>query len=269
MAGLDAELERLIEPLRAEPARAAVFCDVDGTLAPIVDRTEDAEVPAPTREALDELTRRYALVGFVSGRRVADAIRLVGVERAAYIGNHGFERTEAAWAAIELDPAVSQHALRAGALVRGWDRRELEQLGMRLEDKGPIWAIHWRGAADEVAAEAKARELAAQAEQRGLVPRSGRKVLEVWPPVKIDKGVAVERLLSEHPEVSRVLYVGDDRTDADACARLEALRAGGRLEVAVRVAVASSEQPEELRAATNAEVDGPEGVLGLLRALTP
>jgi trehalose-6-phosphatase len=39
----------LLEPLRAEPARAAILTDVDGTLAPIVERAEEAAVPAEAR----------------------------------------------------------------------------------------------------------------------------------------------------------------------------------------------------------------------------
>src|ERR1051326_2744916 len=81
----------LVETLRAAPQRTAVLTDVDGTLAPIVERPEQAAVPARARELLEALGERYALVGCISGRRAVEARRLVGIEGIAYAGNHGFE----------------------------------------------------------------------------------------------------------------------------------------------------------------------------------
>ncbi|MDX6505415.1 MAG: trehalose 6-phosphate phosphatase, partial [Gaiellaceae bacterium] len=65
----------LISRLAAEPAKAALFLDVDGVLAPIVPRPEDASVPDETREELRRLRSRYALVACISGRAGADAAR--------------------------------------------------------------------------------------------------------------------------------------------------------------------------------------------------
>ncbi|HSC20700.1 MAG TPA: trehalose-phosphatase, partial [Solirubrobacterales bacterium] len=56
-------------PLREEPGRSAILTDVDGTLAPIVERAEEATVPAAAREVLARLSERYALVGCISGRQ--------------------------------------------------------------------------------------------------------------------------------------------------------------------------------------------------------
>ena len=81
----------LLAPLRADPARAAILTDVDGTLAPIAARAEQAAVPAAARAALARLSERYGLVGCVSGRQAEEARRLVGVDELAYAGNHGLE----------------------------------------------------------------------------------------------------------------------------------------------------------------------------------
>jgi trehalose 6-phosphate phosphatase len=59
----------LLEPLLADPMHAAVLTDVDGTLAPIVARPEQAAVPAGARAVLEELSRRFGLVGCVAGRQ--------------------------------------------------------------------------------------------------------------------------------------------------------------------------------------------------------
>ena len=81
--------ERLLAPLRESPQRTAVLCDVDGTLAPIAARPDEAAVPDAARAVLEALARRYALVGCVSGRRAAEARAMVGLDSLTYIGNHG------------------------------------------------------------------------------------------------------------------------------------------------------------------------------------
>ena len=87
---------------------------------------------------------------------------------------------------------------------------------------------------------------------------TGREVLEVRPPVRVDKGTAVTQLLAG-AGARAALYVGDDRTDADAWRALRALRDAGALDHAVALAVASAEVPAEVREAADAEVDGPAG----------
>ena len=66
-----------------------VALDIDGTLAPIVARAEDSQVPEPTRHLLERLAARYGLVGCVSGRRAGDARRLVGLDDAAIAEERG------------------------------------------------------------------------------------------------------------------------------------------------------------------------------------
>ena len=102
--------------------------------------------------------------------------------------------------------------------------------------------------------------VAERARAEGLVPRWGRKVLEVRPPVRADKGTAVTRLLADR-SLRRALYAGDDTTDLDA------FRALDGLELGVRVAVASAEAPPELRGAADLVVGGPAELLELLRGL--
>src|SRR5947207_15663948 len=81
----------LLARLAAEPRQAALFLDVDGVLAPIVPRPEDARVPEATRSELRRLAGRYALVACVSGRAGADARAIVGVPALTYVGNHGLD----------------------------------------------------------------------------------------------------------------------------------------------------------------------------------
>ena len=91
----------------------------------------------------------------------------------------------------------------------------LAEAGLRLEDKGVIQALHWRRAPSEEVAVAKAREVAGLALAAGLVPRWGRKVLEIRPVAGIDKGAAARRMLRDGG-VAAALFGGDDETDLDA-----------------------------------------------------
>src|SRR5262249_30426164 len=75
--------------LVAEPRRAGLSVDMDGTLAPIVDDPADAAVPEPTRSELRRLAGRYALVACVSGRPEDEARAIVGVPELRYVGEHG------------------------------------------------------------------------------------------------------------------------------------------------------------------------------------
>jgi trehalose 6-phosphate phosphatase len=235
-------VEELLSRFAEDPGRAAILLDVDGVLAPIVLRPEDSYVPEETRGELARLAARYALVACVSGRTSADAERIVAVPELVYVGSHG----------LELAPEAEH-----------W-RSRLHEFGQSVdwpvEDKGLTVSFHYRGVDDEDAARERLEQVAEAARAEGLLARFGRKVLELRPPIEADKGTAVRALLSDRG-LHRALYAGDDTTDLDGFRGLDGL------EVAVRVAVASPEGPPELREAADLVVDGPAGVIALLRSL--
>jgi trehalose 6-phosphate phosphatase len=232
------ELDRLAEA----PERAAIVLDVDGTLAPIAPRPEDAHVPDETRRELERLVGVYALVACVSGRTGEDARRLVDVEGIRYAGSHGLE--------LAPDAAEWSDAIHRFAKNVDWP----------VEDKGLTVSFHYRQAEDEDAALEYLEEVADRARAAGLVPRFGRKVLEIRPPLKADKGTAVTALLGE-AGLRRALYAGDDTTDLDA------FRALDGLELGIRVAVSSDEAPAELVSAADVVVSSPAELLELLTRL--
>jgi trehalose 6-phosphate phosphatase len=232
----------LLARLRDEPERAALLLDVDGTLAPIVERPEDAAVPEETRAELERLASRYALVACVSGRTSADAAATVGVETVVYVGTHG----------LELEPEAERWAAAVHEFAAG--------VAWPPEDKGLTVAFHYRGALDEDAARAELEEVAVRARAAGLHTRFGRKVLELLPPVEANKGTAIRRLLADR-RLRRALYAGDDTTDLDA------FRALDGLEAAVRIAVASAEGPSALRAEADVVLESTAAMLELLRTL--
>jgi trehalose 6-phosphate phosphatase len=232
----------LVRRLAEVPERAAILLDVDGVLAPIVQRPQDARVPDETRAELERLVGRYALVACVSGRTSSDAERIVGVPGVVYVGSHG----------LELAPEAAEWRDRL--------RRFGESVDWPMEDKGLTVSFHYRGVDDEAAARERLEQVAEAARAQGLVARFGRKVLELRPPIEADKGTAVSSILADRG-LRRALYAGDDTTDLDGFRGLDGL------ELAVRVAVGSEEGPPELRGAADLVVDGPAGALELLRSL--
>jgi trehalose 6-phosphate phosphatase len=256
----------LLAPFRDEPRRAAILTDVDGTLAPIVERAEDAAVPAAAREAMAALAGRFGLVGCISGRQALDARRLVGLDGIAYAGNHGLELLLPGDEAPRPDPSIAGREGDAAAFLAGVGAEALEAAGLRGEDKGPIQALHWRGADDEATAAGRAHEIAVAAGHEGLGVRWGRKVLELRPAGGGGKDSAVASLLATDG-VDRAAYAGDDRTDLDAFRRLRELSEGGELAAAVCVGVGSAEAPPELAEESDLVVGGPAGWLQILQWL--
>jgi trehalose 6-phosphate phosphatase len=263
---VSALLSEALAPLRLDPRATAVLLDIDGTLAPIVEQAADAHVPEGTRQLLGQVAQRYGLVACVSGRRASDARAMVGVGSIYYLGSHGSELLKAGWTEAVLDPELVRWVEPIREFAGQLDAAELRRLRVRVEDKQVILALHWRGAPDEPAARAALDAVADRARAAGLWTHWGRKVLELRPPVAIDKGAGVRRLLAEVP-VSAATYVGDDTTDLDAFRALRELAESGALELAVTVGVASEDGPPEIAAQADLVVDGTAGVLDLLALL--
>lgn len=251
--------------LAANPGSTALLFDIDGTLAPIVERPELARVDPEIAAGLDRLADTYALVACISGRRALEARELVGASQLEYIGLHGIERLTPG----ESEPEVEAGMLKSGEAIRAISDEHaaaIDAAGIRVEDKHPITALHWRGVADERRAAKAAREVAEAAVAAGATIKPGRKVLELRPAGASDKGAAVAGLIAESG-VERVLYAGDDSTDVDAFRALGQMRVDRRLRRVVRVAVASAEEPADLRSRADVVVSGPAEIADLVAML--
>jgi trehalose 6-phosphate phosphatase len=262
-------LSEALAPLRSNPERAAILFDIDGTLSPIVDIASDAQVPETTRQLLIAVANTYGLVACVSGRRASEARAMVSIGTISYLGSHGVELLRAGWTEAVLDAEVEPWVRRIHEFGREADTADVRKRRVRLEDKGVIVAFHWRGARDEEAARAAIDSIAERAQAAGLRTHWGRKVLEVRPPIKFDKGSGINRLLDvAGAGIDSALYVGDDVTDLDAFRALTTNVQAGRLVYGVRVGVSSEEGPSEIAEEADIVVDGPEGVRELLTLLT-
>ncbi len=222
---VDAEFETAPAPLaRLRGTPLVLMLDVDGTLAPIAPRPEDAFVPPETRALIAAFAARADThVALVSGRAAADALRLVAVPGLWAAGNHGFELARPGLAPrAHPDVAPFRDAVAAAALDL---RSALADLaGVIVEDKGLTLSVHYRLASiDAVPAVLAAAERVALT--RNLRASTGKMIVELRPPMPIDKGTAVLALAAElggQVPGASLLFAGDDVTDEDAFVRLRA-----------------------------------------------
>ena len=238
-----------------------LFSDIDGTLAPIVARPEDARVTPRCRELLGCLMDRGVRVALITGRTPEMARRMTGLEGVVYAANHGMS----VWVdgVDETPEEVATYIALAGELAR--ELAAIDVAGVAVEHTGPNVAVHYRGAADEVSARGKIIEaVAASARTRSFRLREGRKVFELRPPLPMDKGTALEGLV-RRLDLQAILCLGDDRTDVDMFSAVVRLRDDGVR--GASIAVVSEEATGEVLAVADYAVDGVKGVEWLLGEL--
>jgi trehalose 6-phosphate phosphatase len=253
----------VIDALRAladDPAATAVLADFDGSLSAIVDHPDDAVPVDGAVAVLGRLTQRFACVGIVSGRPVEFLRRVVPVDGLALVGQYGLETWNPIRSCIEVDDAAVPYA---GAVAEVAAAAETELPGVFVERKGTVAVtLHWRMQPEVGSATSEWAER--QAETHGLTRYPTRMAVELRPPVPVDKGRGVERLVAG---MRHALFAGDDHGDLSGFDALDRLVAGGSLQHAVRIAVRSSEEPPELVARADVHVDGPDALVALLADL--
>jgi trehalose 6-phosphate phosphatase len=254
----------LLKPFIERPDVAGVYLDFDGTLSEIVHVPSDARPLSGARELLEKLAARFALVSVVSGRSAHQLLEWLG-DGVEIWGVHGAQR--AVGGRVQISEAAAPFEELMGA-VRAQAERRIEELdlpGVVVEDKGVMVALHFRAASDVEAARRSLDELAESlATEHGLKRAGGRLAFELRPPIEVTKADIVLRRTREE-NLSAAMFVGDDRVDIPAFEALDELAAEGV--ATVRVAVDSSEAPDELLERADIVVDGPSGTIALLSQL--
>jgi trehalose 6-phosphate phosphatase len=263
-----AEGKEGLAALLAEPGRAVIALDFDGTLAPIVPDPDSARAHPAAVPALARLGPRVGSIAVVTGRPAGVAVRyggfagVPGLERLVVLGHYGAERWDAASGEVHA-PAPHPGVDAVRAELPGFLDRIGAWRGTWIEDKGRAVAVHTRRTEDPQAAFEALREPVAElAAQHGLIVEPGRAVLELRPP-GMDKGVALNDYLRE-VRAGPVLYAGDDLGDLAAFGAVEKRRAAGLPGLLV---CSGNEEVAELAARADLVVDGPAGVVALLDAL--
>lgn len=215
-----------------------LFLDYDGTLTPIVETPNRAVISQEARELLQKLSgSSYCKIGIISGRSLEDIKNAVGMKDIIYAGNHGLEiegpkiKFSRLPFDIKRDPAIAgeSHAPpRSKSIIRNivtdMQKRLSGIKGALIEDKGLTLSIHYRlvGKKDIPVLERIISEvISPYAALDKIKIDSGKKVYEIKPAVKWDKGKVILWLMARQEFAAGErkvfpVYIGDDLTDEDA-----------------------------------------------------
>ena len=254
-AGLDA--------LLADPGRALIGTDFDGTLAPIVAEPSAVRAHPGAVPVMARLARAIGTLTVITGRPAAEAVGYGGLDAVPgliVLGDYGRQRWQDGTLAQPDPPPAVQAARQA---LPGVLSRAGVPDGIWVEDKVHAVAVHVRRSADpELALRVLRGPLDDLAARLGLSADQGRMVIELRPP-GMDKGTALIGLVRERA-ADPVVFCGDDLGDLPAFAAVRALHAEGILGCAV--ASASAESPQVAEQA-DLVVDGPGGIVALFDAI--
>jgi trehalose 6-phosphate phosphatase len=245
-----------------EPAKALIGLDFDGTIAPVVADPEGARAHPAAVPSLISLADVVGTIAIITGRPAAKAVEYGGfaaVPGIVVLGLYGWERwQDGALSSPPAPPGIETARTLIPSLLAEAGAPEAW-----IEDKGHSLAVHTRRTADPQGALSRIREpLTALGERLELAVEPGRLVIELRPP-GTEKGAALTALVLERAAGS-VVFCGDDLGDLAAFAAVRALRSAGI--PGLTVCSASPESPQ-VAAQADLVVDGPEGIVTLLRSL--
>ena len=216
----------------------ALFLDVDGCLVEFADAPDAVVIPESLIRVLGEL---QAMIGgalaIVSGRTIEELERLFAPLDLALAGQHGFEwrfaggpRRGAPQPPIAIVDAVRQ----------GCEQVFGEFPGLRLEDKGYSFALHYRATPQAGPALGQRLRQIAGASESAYSVQPGTLVYELKPST-CSKGAALRAFCREAPFRGRLpVMLGDDLTDESAFSVVNAC--GG-----ISIRVGPAPHPSEAR----------------------
>lgn len=279
-----------------EAGKIGLATDIDGTISFISDDPSRATITLECKRILLELlnSRRLAVVAVVSERSALECRKLVGIDEMLYLGNYGLEILEPGHNEVTLSKAVRPYQTLISSVLETIQYKLLHyqselpdyshqepdwQQKLIFENKGATAAIHYRQTPNPHLVRQIIIQVAGEIVQRaGLRLSEGRKVIELRPPVEINKGTALFDLV-EHYQLNRLIYLGDDLSDQPAFRMLHELEQPNRLGFnpasrsnsggfeGLAVAVASPEMPPALGLTADYLVDGVSGTEQFLSTL--
>ncbi len=211
---------------RLEGRNLFLLLDFDGTLAPIVDEPELAEMSAGVRSVLAILKERCP-VAVLSGRSLEDLRKRVGLPGILCAGNHGAER--------DGGEGRSGNRTSLEAFLCEARRTFAALPGVRIEDKGLTASVHFRQVEPVLQGKFLSLfETLARTQGDKVQLSAGRKVFDVRPQGAMDKGESVRQLLEERGKGMFPICLGDDTSDESAFRALRgtglSVSVGGSLE---------------------------------------
>ncbi|MBI2146793.1 trehalose-phosphatase [Candidatus Woesearchaeota archaeon] len=221
-----------LKDIKENPAESGILTDLDGTLTEIAPTPGHVTLDAETQELLCQLAQKFKICGIVTGRSIADARRIVGLDELMYVGNHGLEQWDAGEYSLAVDP------LPYRAIFDRIKPALMETFGAEnIEDKGLVLAVHYRQHPErEPMIEETTRNFA---QQYHLSRFHGNKLWELRPNTDHSKGSAIKEIAQKYA-LTQVMYSGDDYADYTAFQAVKALHG-------VVVMVNHQESPPDLK----------------------
>ncbi|MDP3891878.1 trehalose-phosphatase [Nocardioides sp.] len=267
------EGERRYAELVRAAETVAIGLDFDGVLSPIVEDPATAHIHPEAGDMLADLAAQVRAIAVITGRPARQALALGGLEEVGnrigdagrelfLFGQYGNERWSSTNRRI-ISPrpphGLSTFLLELPAVLRRAGAQDAH-----IEEKGLAVAVHTRRLSDPGAAARRlAGPLGELAAAHDLIVEPGRNVLEVRAP-GMHKGHAVRTLVDE-VGAGGFLFAGDDLGDVEAFAEVGRLHDEG---LPTLLVCSGSDEQRALVDLADVVVDGPEGVIGLLRQLT-
>jgi trehalose 6-phosphate phosphatase len=224
-------LARLKEIVKTKPC--GLCTDIDGTISPTAPTVDEAKLLPGIRELLEDATNKFDLVATISGRAVEDQRRMINVPNVWHVGHHGYEWEETdseGKRTTILYPQVKPYLKEVAAALDEIEAELAPQIpGLWMERKeGITGGIHWRLAENQD----KAEQIAIPVIQRiarahGLQYHCSKLAVELFPPIKTDKGEGLHRLIKKHG-LKSVIFFGDDFSDVNAFNELHKLQEKGQ-----------------------------------------
>lgn len=207
----------LPDGLERRRVRYLLGLDFDGTLAPVARKPVLAQLPPYNRRLLLRLTKlRRARVAIVSGRALVDVREKVGVEGLIYVGNHGLEIQDPS-GRVWVHPQARRTETLMRRLARLLAKEVRDYPGVFVEDKGVTLSVHYRllpRYLSPAPLHQRIRQLLI-GERHRVRLTTGKKVWEIRPKLKWNKGYAMRRLLGAKVGDWIPVLVGDDNTDEE------------------------------------------------------
>jgi len=200
--------------------RIFLFLDYDGTLTSIQRTPDLALLSSSTRSILQGLSSfPQMILTVISGRALNEIQKLIGLDNVNYVGNHGLEiKVKSLEDKIPQDREIRKKMV---SLSQEFQKKTKRFAGVLVENKGLTLSIHYRLAKKDCVPELrKIIGATIYPFKRSYELRDGKKVLEIRPKTKRNKGWAVNEIIhrynSKRKTYSLYFYLGDDLTDEDA-----------------------------------------------------
>ncbi|OAY35861.1 probable trehalose-phosphate phosphatase J [Manihot esculenta] len=216
--------EQIIEASKGK--QIVMFLDYDGTLSPIVDDPDRAFMSKKMRATVRKLAKCFP-TAIVSGRCRDKVYNFVRLAELYYAGSHGMDikgpakgsKYKKGSEALIFQPA-SEFLPMIDEVYKELIEKTKSTPGAKVENNKFCVSVHFRCVDEKKWSELAQVVRSVLKDYPKLRLTQGRKVLEIRPTIKWDKGKALEFLLESLGFANCTdvfpVYIGDDRTDEDA-----------------------------------------------------